>query len=92
MKQLKDHLPSQQGRFGKFARTAPIKSLLLPLLAAVPLVVSASTNDFSGSGNYGVVDSSIVSLIIVGLIALVRARARAKTSANNTDGSIGSNR
>lgn len=89
MKQLMDHQQSQQGRFGKFARTAPIKSLLLSLLAAVPLVVSASTNDLSSSGNYSVIDSSIVSLVAVGLIALVRARA--KTSANNTGDSVGSN-
>ncbi len=86
MKQLMDHHTSQQGRFGKFARTAPIKSLLLALLAVSPLIASASTagtlstDALLPDAPFGAVfDWPRFSLLAAGIIALVCARATVTT-------------
>lgn len=87
MEQLMDHHKSQQGRFGKFVRTAPIKHLLLALLAVSPLIASASTAGILGTDALlpdaplsGVFDWPRFSLLAAGVIALVRARATVTTN------------
>lgn len=98
MKQLKNKWESQPVRFGKLNRTGPIKSLLLMLLAALPLVASASTAGVFGADAL-TVDTPLTSkfdwprfsLLVAGVIALVRARISATANGVDAAGKNGSN-